>query len=42
MFACTLTLLLLSPVIFAAAALENHISPNELNEMGVRVENSHS
>lgn len=42
MFVCALTLLLLSPVIFAAAALENHISTNELSEMGVRVGNSHS
>jgi hypothetical protein len=40
MFACALTLLLLLPVIFAAAALENHISTNELTEMGVRLENS--
>lgn len=41
MLICTLTLLLLSPAIFLTATLETSFSPDELTEMGVRLENSH-
>lgn len=42
MFTCAITLLLLFLVIFLTALLENHYSPDELANMGIRLENSHS
>ena len=41
MFAFALTLLLLFLVIFLTALLEKHYSPDELADMGIRLENSH-
>jgi hypothetical protein len=41
MWACALVLLLFSPVIFLTITLETRFSPDELAEMGVRLENSH-
>jgi hypothetical protein len=41
MLTCALILLIFSPIIFLATTLETHFSPDELAEMGVRLENSH-
>jgi len=42
MLACVLVLLLLSPVILLTIVFDTRFSPDELAEMGVRLENSHA
>ena len=42
MLACVLVLLLFFPVILLTTMLETGLSPSELTEMGVRLENSHA
>ncbi len=42
MFACLLTLILFFQVIFAATATKNLLTPAELTEMGVLLEESHA
>lgn len=41
MLACFFTVLFFLPVIFVTAAIENLFTLDELDEMGIRLENSH-
>jgi hypothetical protein len=41
MLACFLTILSFAPVVFATTAIEYWIKPDELTEIGIRLETSH-
>lgn len=41
MLACFLTVLFFLPVVFTRAAIEYWVTPDELTEIGIRLETSH-